>query len=216
MLKRIVIIVGLLIVGFASFILLYKPLENDPAVARKPSFTKEEKRTHALLDSITEQINAKYEGLKYSVGTTSKKTVDIQLVEDEAYFNSIKEDIESIVKNVIKSSVFKDYTVIVMRLDLSFMKEEHKQINDELLRVTKTLNESLKADYGVFKNITTSSEKSITIYTSIKGTGKESQKLALEIEESIHDILQSEELKSIPQMDSYKIEILNSKGKVVN
>lgn len=216
MLKRIVIIVGLLIVGFSSFIVLYKPLENDPAVARKPSFTKEEKRTHALLDSITEQINAKYEGLKYSVGTSSKKTVDIQLVEDEAYFNSIKEDIESIVKSEIKSSVFKDYTVIVMRLDLSFMTEEHKKMDDELLRITKTLNESLKADYGVFKNITTSSEKSITIYTSIKGTGKESQKLALEMEESIHDILQSEELKSIPQMDSYKIKILNSKGKVVN
>jgi len=142
--------------------------------------------------------------------------VDIQLVEDEAYFNSIKEDIESIVKSEIKSSVFKDYTVIVMRLDLSFMTEEHKKMDDELLRITKTLNESLKADYGVFKNITTSSEKSITIYTSIKGTGKESQKLALEIEESIHDILQSEELKSIPQMDSYKIKILNSKGKVVN
>lgn len=216
MLKRIVLIVGLLIVGIVLSILLNKPLENDTAVARKPLLTKEEKRTHALLDSITEQINAKYEGLKYSVGTSSKKTVDIQLVEDEAYFNSIKEDIESIVKSEMKSSVFKDYTVIVMRLDLSFMTEEHKKMDDELLRITKTVNESLKADYGVFKNITTSSEKSITIYTSIKGTGKESQRLALEMEESIQDILQSEELKSIPQMDSYKIKILNNKGKVVN
>ena len=46
MLKRILIIAGILIVGIASFSLLNKPLEADTAVAnkeeQKPLFTKEE------------------------------------------------------------------------------------------------------------------------------------------------------------------------------
>lgn len=211
MLKRILIIVGILIVGIASFIMLNKPLESDSAVAnkeeQKPSFTREEKLTHSILDSITEKIHDKYEDLKFSVGTTSEKTLKVQLSENENYFNLVKGEIESIAKSEIKSSILKDYTVIVMRLDLSFMTEEQKKINDELLLLTKSLNESLKADYDVFKNITSNSQKSITIYTSIKGSGKDAQKLAREIKGTINEILQSKE---------YEIKILNAKGKVVN
>ncbi len=218
MLKRILIIVGILIVGISSFILLNKLLESDSAVAnkekQKPSFTKEEKLTHSILDSISEKIHEKYEDLLFSVDVTSKKTLKVQLIENEDYFNSVKGDIESIAKSEIKSSILKDYTVIVM--SSPYLTEEQQKINDELLLITKPLNETLKADYDVYKNITTSSEKSITIYTSIKGTGKNAQKLAMEIEESINKILKSKELDSVPQIDSYEIKILNAKGKVVN
>ena len=218
MLKRILIIVGILIVGISSFILLNKLLESDSAVAnkekQKPSFTKEEKLTHSILDSISEKIHEKYEDLLFSVDVTSKKTLKVQLIENEDYFNSVKGDIESIAKSEIKSSILKDYTVIVM--SSPYLTEEQQKINDELLLITKPLNETLKADYDVYKNITTSSEKSITIYTSIKGTGKNAQKLAMEIEESIKKILQSKEFDSVPQIDSYEIKILNAKGKVVN
>lgn len=206
--------------GIASFILLNKFLESDSVVAnkeeeQKPSFTEEEKLTHSILDSITEKIHEKYEDLKFSVGTSSKKTLTVQLSENEDYFNSVKGDIESIAKNEIKSSILKDYTVIVMRLDLPYLTEEQQKINDELLLITKSLNEALKADYDVYKNINTSSQKSITIYTSIKGSGKDAQKLAMEIEEKINKILQSKELNSV-QIDSYEIKILNAKGKVIN
>lgn len=216
--KRILIIVGILIVGIASFILLNKQLESDSVVANKekqePSFTKEEKLTQSILDSISEKIHGKYEGLLFSVDVNSKKTLKVQLIENEDYFNSVKGDIESIAKSEIKSSILKDYTVIVM--SSPYLTEEQQKINDELLLITKPLNEGLKAEYEVFKNITTSSEKSITIYTSIKGTGNEAQKLAMEIEETIKKILQSKELDSVPQIDSYEIKILNAKGKVVN
>lgn len=168
------------------------------------------------MNSIIEKIHEKYEDLKFSVGATSAKSLKIQLSENEDYFNSVKGDIESIAKSEIKSSILKDYTVIVMRLDLSFMTEEHKKINDELLLLTKTLNEGLKADSDVFRNITTSSQKSITIYTSIKGTGKDAQNLAIKMEETVNKILHSKELKSVSQIDSYEIKILNTNGKVVN
>lgn len=220
MLKRILIIIGILLVGITTFSLLNKPLEDNTAVANKgeqrPSLTEEEKLTFSIFDSITEKIHEKYEDLKFSVGATSAKELRVQIAENEEYFNSVKEIIESIAKNEIKSSILKDYTVIVMRLDLSYLTEEQKKINDELSLITKPLNETLKADYDVYKNITTSSEKSITIYTSIKGTGKNAQKLAMEIEDSIKKILQSKEFDSVPQIDSYEIKILNAKGKVVN
>jgi len=221
MLKRILIIIGILLVGITTFSLLNKPSEDNTAVANKgeqrPSLTKEEKLTYYILDSITEKIHEKYEDLKFSVGSTSAKELRVQIAENEDYFNSVKENIESIAKNEIKSSILKDYTVIVMRLDLSsYLTEEQQKINDELSLITKPLNETLKADYDVYKNITTSSEKSITIYTLIKGTGKNAQKLAMEIEDSIKKILQSKEFDSVPQIDSYEIKILNAKGKVVN
>lgn len=220
MLKRILIVVGILIVGIVTLIMLNNPVEVDTAVAnieeKKPSFTKEEKLTHSILNSIIEKIHEKYEDLKFSVGATSAKSLKIQLSENEDYFNSVKGDIESIAKSEIKSSILKDYTVIVMRLDLSFMTEEHKKINDELLLLTKTLNEGLKADSDVFRNITTGSQKSITIYTSIKGTGKDAQNLAIKMEETVNKILHSKELKSVSQIDSYEIKILNTNGKVVN
>lgn len=221
MLKRILIIIGILLVGITTFSLLNKPSEDNTAVANKgeqrPSLTKEEKLTYSIFDSITEKIHEKYEDLKFSVGATSAKELRVQVAENEEYFNLVKESIESIAKNEIKSSILKDYTVIVMRLDLSsYLTEEQQKINDELLLITKPLNETLKADYDVYKNITTSSEKSITIYTSIKGTGKNAQKLAMEIEDSIKKILQSKEFDSVPQIDSYEIKILNAKGKVVN
>ena len=219
MLKRILIIIGILLVGITTFSLLNKPSEDNTAVANKgeqrPSLTKEEKLTHSVLDSVTEKIHEKYEDLKFSVGSTSAKELRVQVSENEEYFNSVKENIESIAKNEIKSSILKDYTVIVMRLDLPYLTEEQQKIHDELLLITKSLNEALKADYDVYKNINTSSQKSITIYTSIKGSGKDAQKLAMEIEEKINKILQSKELNSV-QIDSYEIKILNAKGKVVN
>src|SRR5690606_31545054 len=100
---------------------------------QKLTFTKEEKLTHSILDSITEKIHEKYEDLKFSVGASANKTLTVQLSENEDYFNSVKGDIESIAKNEIKSSILKDYTVIVIRLDLPYLTEEQQKINDELL-----------------------------------------------------------------------------------
>ncbi|WP_274307078.1 hypothetical protein [Solibacillus daqui] len=94
MLKRILIVVGILIVGIATLILLNKPLESDSAVAskeeQKPSITKEDKLTHSILNSITEKILEKYEDLKFSVGSTSAKELKVQVSENEEYFNSVK------------------------------------------------------------------------------------------------------------------------------
>ncbi|TQR19400.1 DUF4030 domain-containing protein [Psychrobacillus vulpis] len=220
MLKRILIIAGILIVGIASFSLLNKSLEADTAVAnkeeQKPLFTKEEQLNISTLNTVTEIIHEKYEELEFVVSSNSEIELRIQVKENEKYFNSVKKDLESIAKSVIKSSTLKDYTVVVERLDLSIITEEQKNINKELLLLTKTLMEGLKEDYEVIENINTDSLTSITIHTSIKGLDKDAHKLAMEIEETVNEILHSKELNSVSHIDSYEIRILNAKGEVVN
>ena len=163
------------------------------------------------MNTVTEKIHEKYEGLEFVVSSNSKIELRIQVKENEEYFNSVKKDIESIAKSVIKSSTLKDYTVVVERMDLSLINEEVKNRNKELLHLTSTLMEGLKV-YDVFGNINTNYQKSITIQTSIKGSDKDAHKLAMEIEETVNEILHSKELNSVSHIDSYEIKILNANG----
>jgi len=215
MLKRILIIAGILIVGIASLSLLYKSLDVDTADANKEEqellIINEELSISTL--NVKEKINKKYGGI--DVKTTSKKELVIQVVGDEKYFNSVKKDMESIAKSVIKTSTLKDYSIIFERWDLFKIPEEVEIRNKELSHLTSTLMQGLK-DYDVVGNIGTHYQKSITIHTSIKGSVKNAQELAMEIEETVNEILQSKELNSVSRIDSYEIKILNTNGKVVN
>lgn len=215
MLKKILIIVGIFIVGMASISLLNKSLDTDTAVAnkeeQKPLFTKEEELNFATLNMVAEKIHEIYEELEFGVSSNSEIKLKIQVKENEEYFNSVKKDIESIAKSVIKSSALKDYTVVVERLDLSFITEE---VNKELLHLTSTLMEGLKS-FDVFEKINAEYQKSITIHTSIESSDKDAHKLALEIEEIVNEILLSKELNSLSYIDTYDIKILNTKGKVI-
>ena len=223
MLKKILIITGMFIVGIASFSLLNKPSELDTAVANKeepePLSTKEQELHFATLNTVTEKIHEKYDELEFGVSSNSKIELKIEVKENEEYFNSVKKDIESIAKSVIKSSTLKDYTVVVERMDLSFVTVDTEKINKELSHIAFTLMEGLK-DYDVYENLNTEyqneEQKSISIQTSIKGSDKDAHKLEMEIEEAVNEILHSKELNSVFNIDSYEIKILNAKGKVVN
>lgn len=212
MLKRILIIAGILIVGISSLILSNKSLEVDSAVANKeeqePLVTKEE----ATLKMVKEKLNEKY---AVEVKTTSEKELVIQVIGDLEYFNSVKKDIESIAKSVIKTSTLKDYIVVFERWDLFKMPEEFNKEQKEIIHLGKTLMEGLK-DYGAIGNIGTEYQKSIAIHTSIKGSDRDAHELAMEIEETVNEILHSIELNSVSNIDSYEIKILNINGKVVN
>jgi hypothetical protein len=212
MLIRILIIAGILIEGIVLFNLFNNPLEVDSPVANKeeqePLVTKEE----ATLKLVKEKLNEKY---GVDVKTTLKKELVIQVVGDEEYFNSVKKDIESIAKSVIKTSTLKDYIVVLERWDLFKMPEKFKKEQKEILHLGKTLMEGLKY-YDLIGNIGTHYQKSITIDTSIKGSNKDAHKLAIEIEETVNEILHSKELNSLSRIDSYEIKILNTNGKVVN
>ncbi|MDF2066686.1 hypothetical protein [Bacillus sp. Cr_A10] len=205
--------------GIASFSLLNKPSEVDTAVANKgepePFSTKERELHVSTLNTVTEKIHEKYGDLEFAVSSNSEIELNVKVKENEEYFYSVKKDIESIAKNVIKSSTLKDYTVIVERMDLSLISEEAENANKELLHLASSLMEGLKHN-DVFGNINTEYQKSITIQTSIKGSDNDAHKLAMEIEETVNEILHSKKLNSVSNIYSYKIKILNSKGEVVN
>ncbi|SFP97361.1 Protein of unknown function [Psychrobacillus psychrotolerans] len=222
MLKRRLIITGILIVGIGSFNLLNKQSEVDTAIDNKepePLSTKENELHFSTLSEVTEKIHEKYDELEFGVSSNSEIKLRVQVKENEEYFNSVKKDIESIAKNVIKSSTLKDYTVVVERMDLSFVTVETENINKELSHIALSLMEGLKHN-DLFENINTEYqneyEKSITIQTSIKGSDKDAHELAMEIEAKVNEILHSKELNSISNIDSYEIKILNAKGKKVN
>ncbi|MFJ7826057.1 hypothetical protein [Psychrobacillus sp. NPDC096623] len=219
MFKRILIIFGIFIVGISSLNLLNKPLEVNTSVANKEEqdhlFTKEEELNISTMNIVTEKIHEKYKELQFAVSSNSKKELKIQVEENEEYFDSVNKDIESIAKRVIISSTLKDYTVFVERLDLSSLTEKVEDINQELLHLSSTLMKGLEA-YGVIGNINTDYQKSINIQTSIKGSDNDALKLAMQIEETVNEILDYKELKSVSHIDSYEINILNNKGNVVN
>ena len=215
MLKSRLIIAGILIVVIASFSLLNKPLEVDTAVAnieeQKPSFTREEELLMSTLKSVSEKLHEKYEGV---VVKNSKKELVIQVEGNEEYFNSVKKDMESIAKSVIKSSTLKDYTVVAEGLDLPIITEDVEKIHKELLHLTSTLMAGLK-NYDVIGDVEIEYQKSITIQTSMNGLDKDTHKLAREIEETVNEILHSKELISVSHIDSYEIKILNTKGEEI-
>ena len=161
--------------GIGSFNLLNKQSEVDTAIANKepePLSTKENELHFSTLSEVTEKIHEKYDELEFGVSSNSEIKLRVQVKENEEYFNSVKKDIESIAKNVIKSSTLKDYTVVVERMDLSFVTVETENINKELSHIALSLMEGLKHN-DLFENINTEYqneyEKSITIQTSIKG-----------------------------------------------
>ena len=92
------------------------------------------------------------------------------------------------------------------------MPEEFKKEQKEILYLGKTIMEGLK-DYKLIEDIGTYDQKSITIYTSIKSSDEDTHKLAMEIEETVNEVLHSKELNAVSHIE---IKILNNKGKVVN
>lgn len=203
--KRILMVTGILIMGIASFGLLNMPLAFNTPVGNKEELPPLEEPT---LKKVIEKLQEKYVGV--NVKKTSNKELMIQVVGDEQYLNSVKKDIE---RSVIRDSELKEYKVVIERWDLIGGSDE---IPNKELHIIKTLMAGLK-DYEVIDNIRTHyQETSITIHTSIKGSDKNAKKLAIEIEQSANQILQSKELKSVSKIDSYKIKIMNTKGEEIN
>lgn len=212
MFKRILILAGILFIAFTIFSLGNRfgevPVsDNEEGQA---SFT-----THEALSiaKLKEKLHEIYVGV--DVKTTPKKELVLQVVADEDYFNFVKKDMEPIAKSAIESTSFQDYTVVFERWELTSRNTEHNKIDKGVSHFLKMIVEGLN-DYEVFKNIVTDRQSFITIQTTIDGSGEEAQTLALELEETVNEILQFQERNQASQMDAYEIKIVNLQGKVLN
>ena len=157
---------------------------------------------------MKEKLGAKY--VWFDVKTNSKKELVIQVVGDDEYFNSVKDNMATIAKSVMRTSTLKDYAIVFERWD--FNNDE----NDETFKKEKELSISLGADfteslkeYEEIRSITIKYQKSLTIETTIKSTNNEAHQLANRIEATVNEFLK---LNLLSRSNSYEIKILNIKG----
>ncbi len=162
---------------------------------------------------LKEKLREIYVGV--DVKTTPKKQLVLQVVADEDYFNLVKKDMEPIAKSVMETSPFKDYTVIFERWEFTSEQDDKKLIDKELSNFLKAIVVGLQ-EFDVFKNITTDHHTFITVQTSIIGSEKNAQKVALEMEEIIYGILRSQEKNEGTPINEYKVKVMNSQGEVLN
>lgn len=104
--KKILTITVILILGIISFNLLKIPFTLDTDVAKEnqePLMTMKE----STLKEVIGKLQQKYVGV--DVKMTSNKELVLQVVGDEKYFRSVKNDMEYIARSVIDSSVLKDW-----------------------------------------------------------------------------------------------------------
>jgi hypothetical protein len=201
-----------LIVGIASFGLFTIFSTTETASIDKYE-RNEQEQNYTTLTIVTEKIHEHYKKLKFVVSYNSEKVLKIQINVNEEEYYSIKEDIASIAKSEIQSTTLKDYTVVVERMDLPIITQEQKTINQELLNLTHVLWESLRKEYDFVNDINVNYQTSITIQTSIKSSEKAAHKLAMKMEETVHEIIQLNDFMSV---DSYKVHILDAKGNLIN
>lgn len=170
--------------------------------------TKEE----TSIATLKEKLNEQYVGV--DVKTTAQKELVFQVVADEERFNLVKKEIEPIAKSVVATSFLKEYKMVFERWELTSVNNKNNQIDKELSSFFKMIVEGLK-EFELFKSITTDHQSFITIQTSINGSNKEAQQMALEMAEAVNGVLHSEERKEVPPKNTYAIKVVNLQGEIL-
>lgn len=204
--------VGVLLVAIVTFNLVDRLLAADTSENKEGqgSFVSQEQLSMATLK---DKLRAIYVGV--DVKTTSKKELVLQVVADEDYFNLVKKDMEPIAKSVIANSPFMDYTLVFERWELTSRDEEDINLDNGVSNFIKTIVESLES-YTVFKHVTTDYQSFITIQTTIDSSEKDAEKLALEMEETVYEIINFQNRNEQSQKRTYDIKIVSAQGKVLN
>lgn len=205
------IIAGMVILVMAtcSFVIkIFIDDRSDNKAQQEFIATKEE----TSIVTLKEKLNEQYVGV--DVKTTAKKELVLQVVADEERFNFVKKEIEPIAKSVMATSFLKDYTIVFERWELTSVNNKNIQIDKELSSFLKMIVEGLK-EFEAFKSISTDHQSFITIQTSISGSGKEAQQMALAMAEAVNEVLHSEERKAVPSKNIYAIKVVNSQGEIL-
>ncbi|WP_338651500.1 hypothetical protein [Lysinibacillus sp. Y5S-8] len=208
MVKRFGLVIGLLVVIISLLILFDKLKIDNKSEATKegqPLITNEELSLARLKDKLLE----KYVGI--DVKTTAEKELVIQVVGEEDYFQSVKKDMESIAKNVIKTSTLKDYPIVFERWEFTSLLDDNKVLGADINLLMEDLITGLEA-FDVYKYLVIENRTTITIQTTIKSATHEDLQLAMRMEQAIKKILQT----NASPNQSYVINILNTQREKLN
>lgn len=211
MLRRKGLIAGMVILVIVTCSFAFKIFADDRSGNKgQQEFiaTKEE----TSIATLKEKLNERYVGV--DVKTTAKKELVLQVVADEERFNFVKKEIEPIAESVMATSFLKDYTIVFERWELTSVNNKNIQIDKELSSFFKLIVEGLK-EFDVFKSISTDHQTFIIIQTSISGSGKEAQQMAMAMAEAVNGVLHTEEQKALAPKNIYTIKVVNSQGEML-
>ncbi|PPA68849.1 hypothetical protein [Jeotgalibacillus proteolyticus] len=188
-------------------------VRNSPADEEKAwSNTEEERLT--VLRKLSEDLHHTYEG--FTVGMNSNHEVVIQIEGDQEYVNSLEREMNTIVKKAIHSSAFQNYSVVVKRIDPSYITDEVKNIHNELSLLSSSLLEGLKEEFDVIGDINIDDQQLIIIQTSLEKSKDDAHKLARTIEDAAKIILASAPDSSLSPENPFEIKVIDSKNEILN
>lgn len=137
----------------------------------------------------------------------------------QEYYESVKNEVESLVKEVVKSTPFKDYSVKVEKNKIgSFLNAEAKEVMELRFEMTKTIQESLTESYpNQIKDIAiTDSSQNLIIKVNTLLNGEEPTSIGKEIEANINKILKDQFTSNYLKERIVKIYIYNKFGERLN
>ena len=180
-----------------------------------------------MLEKIEGKISGKYEIGGISINThvdNNSKDIDIDILGSQEYYDSVKNEIEEIVKILIKSSKFETYNVNVKKSEIAQM------INEELLErhnliseIGKTIENAISTAHpntidGVNMSITPpDSPPELLIEVNTLVERKNEKTIGKEIENTIYKTLE----KKLPSNklvteSTVKINIYNKHKEKIN
>ncbi|KGR78765.1 hypothetical protein [Ureibacillus sinduriensis] len=209
-----IVVFSFILAGIFTFI-------NQPQAetVNRPS----DKETSNLFESLQNELYEIYDIGAFKTASNPNYTINeiiIPINGSQEYYDSVKDEVESLVKNIIKTTSFKNYSVIVEKNKLDqFFNEKAKDEMDLRYEITKTVHDSL---YEAYQNQIgdigiTDSAQQLIIEVNTFFNGQESNDFFKEMENKLNIIFQ-EKLSSnlLVKESSITIHIYNKYGERIN
>jgi hypothetical protein len=182
-------------------------------------------KTFQLASFIQENnsdTNSNVKSIELDVKNFPKRLIYIEVLPGKSINpEKIKEHYNEIIKMTRNKSILNENEEVEIHLYEERIKELPKtsvdtvKINKEMSVILENIGEGLK-NYDVVGDIQLDYQELIVIQTSIDGLDKSDKEIAKEIEEKVKNVLKSEKLSSVSQIESYKIYIENKDGEKLN
>jgi len=213
--KKFIFIIGFLLVLGGIFTFTSHPFAND---STPPS----DIEIHRVLEEIHGKTQ-NYNIIRYSFNYDG---IDLAIIGSQEYYDSVKNEVEEIVKNTIKSTAFEKYPIVIEKSNVDKKILEEFEENADLVREVHTITTNyLSESYpNQFKTVivggTAPSEFAFEISTGL-GETQEAIDISEEMENEIYKLIETKLssnklIKEAQQSDSIRVYIFNKNGEKIN
>jgi len=213
--KKFIFIIGFILVLGGIFTFTSHPFAKD---STPPS----DIEIHRVLEEIHGKTQ-NYNIIRYSF---NYDRIDLAIMGSQEYYDSVKNEVEEIVKNTIKSTAFEKYPIVIEKSNVDKKILEEFEENADLVREIHTITTNyLSESYpNQFKTVivggTAPSEFAFEISTGL-GETQEAIDISEEMENEIYKLIETKLssnklIKEVQQSDSIRVYIFNKNGEKIN